>query len=962
MNYSLSRISISLVIITLISGLPTEDFSVALEIHEKGANQLPTLPSHGIYRAYPGHAIQLPIDASDPEGGDLRYASDNLPLGAQLDELTGVLTWTPGIEQLGPFYIDFRVTDDGDPPMAVDGILIFQVIPLSDCTDPDCDPATGCDFIPIPISTPCCAGEPAERIAEPEAGCPEGLVLHVGRNTRSFGRLQNCDLFEVTAFPQGGANLTLHVEARCVNAQLPATIRIRLEVESGLILDAEQTADLLLRSDGYAQALGLIFAIPRNINVLDLENQEVLLTASLTDGDGLMVREKLRLTLRRDELEELPNPDLIVSPAGETGCIGCHRPLNPISGMRAGIEDPHPWLALDCIDCHGGNNDSNTYEEAHVFPTSGPGFIKNLALDKLDQVDADYVRFVNPGDLRVAAQSCGADSPADTGGGCHQQIVDSVPSSVMSTYAGHYTLPRYLAGSQDRESIYAAVDRTNPHFDPQTAPEGTVAGFEALRGPDLGERDNIQAVLDIYLPKACPTCHLSDFGPNDNPGKYRSSGCSACHMLYDDDGLSRSADPAIPAYFPPHPIKHELTTAIPVEQCAHCHFQGGRIGLAYRGIREGGFPHDKTPENAVPLGRSIYGHDDKFYFTDEDNTNFIDETPPDLHFEAGMVCADCHVGGDVHGDGNFYSSERYQVGIRCEDCHGTVRAAIEEDPADGFFKNSKGWPHKRIRRAEDDRILLKLATQDREVEIPQIHAILESGSNPRMRRAMGVRGNGFSHTDKLECYTCHTSWRQTCFGCHIQVNDRSVQLNLTTGEVTQGGILAQRDDYSTEFFALGLNARGKITPLCSSMSIFMRYTDEVGRPQFWDKVRTSGDGKVGFGWNPFFHHTVSKVPQNCDACHPVGSVEEPENAARLRETYGYGTGEFLATDDQAVTYDLSAFLNEDGELTSDFPHPNTGPVPPELRDRAASILVVPQSREDQNSIKSPHWLSFGFIR
>ena len=80
--------------------------------------------------------------------------------------------------------------------------------------------------------------------------------------------------------------------------------------------------------------------------------------------------------------------------------------------------------------------------------------------------------------------------------------------------------------------------------------------------------------------------------------------------------------------------------------------------------------------------------------------NLIDETPPDLHVSAGMACADCHVGGDVHGDGNLYSSERYQVGIRCEDCHGTVRAEVREDAVDG---------HVRLRfvHADDNRVYIQ---------------------------------------------------------------------------------------------------------------------------------------------------------------------------------------------------------------------------------------------------------------
>ena len=73
---------------------------------------------------------------------------------------------------------------------------------------------------------------------------------------------------------------------------------------------------------------------------------------------------------------------------------------------------------------------------------------------------------------------------------------------------------------------------------------------------------------DIYLPKSCPTCHLSSFGPNDEKGAYRSSGCTACHMVYDNDGRSQSDDPVITELFPPHPKKHVLTTAIPTEKAA----------------------------------------------------------------------------------------------------------------------------------------------------------------------------------------------------------------------------------------------------------------------------------------------------------------------------------------------------------------------------------------------------------
>ena len=44
---------------------------------------------------------------------------------------------------------------------------------------------------------------------------------------------------------------------------------------------------------------------------------------------------------------------------------------------------------------------------------------------------------------------------------------------------------------------------------------------------------------------------------------------------------------------------------------------------------------------------------------------------PDVHFDAGMGCADCHDGMDVHGDGTAYTSMRQPGAVKasCENCH-----------------------------------------------------------------------------------------------------------------------------------------------------------------------------------------------------------------------------------------------------------------------------------------------------
>src|SRR5262249_5377191 len=90
---------------------------------------------------------------------------------------------------------------------------------------------------------------------------------------------------------------------------------------------------------------------------------------------------------------------------------------------------------------------------------------------------------------------------------------------------------------------------------------------------------------------------LNFLGTNDQPGDYRSSGCTACHMIYANDRsrihsgpyakygnrgtasplAEDNPDPMIPKDEPGHPIKHAWArgSAIPTSQCMVCHIHPG---------------------------------------------------------------------------------------------------------------------------------------------------------------------------------------------------------------------------------------------------------------------------------------------------------------------------------------------------------------------------------------------------
>ncbi len=116
-------------------------------------NHPPVVPAEEIYRTFPGAEIDRPLAASDPDGGPFSCQATDLPAGASFDTAAKVLHWTPAADQLGPFYVPYTCTDQGQPPLSSPGRMIFKVDPPDSCSITSCDPATGC-------TTDAAAGDP----------------------------------------------------------------------------------------------------------------------------------------------------------------------------------------------------------------------------------------------------------------------------------------------------------------------------------------------------------------------------------------------------------------------------------------------------------------------------------------------------------------------------------------------------------------------------------------------------------------------------------------------------------------------------------------------------------------------------------------------------------------------------------------------------------------------------------
>lgn len=160
-------------------------------------------------------------------------------------------------------------------------------------------------------------------------------------------------------------------------------------------------------------------------------------------------------------------------------------------------------------------------------------------------------------------------------------------------------------------------------------------------------------VFGVTMPGGCSKCHI---------GEEKTTSCTTCHEDYGT-----------------YPEGHGKKVSM--DKCVNCH--GKRSGAGYTGYLAG----------------------------------FKKKGPhPDIHYEKGLECMDCHTTSEIHGDGKTYDSQFIAVKTRCEDCH---------------INPSK---------------VIKGAWVTQYVPDKTAHEL---------------------HAKKLGCTACHLGWYQSCKNCHL---------------------------------------------------------------------------------------------------------------------------------------------------------------------------------------------------
>jgi hypothetical protein len=365
---------------------------------------------------------------------------------------------------------------------------------------------------------------------------------------------------------------------------------------------------------------------------------------------------------RHAEEERIPPESLMHQSAEQaqaksTSCVACHGGIEPMHAS--------PVVQLGCVDCHGGDPCATTLACAHVRPRfaelwpTAANPVRTFAL--LNQEDPEFVRFVNPGDFRVAHLSCGTV-------GCHQRIVETGRKSIMAHSAMVPGSALYNNGAVPNKiyrfgEFYAPDGTAQRAFSTPRATyedvfkRGVVPWLDPLPNFRVTQPDFRFRILEVNNNATSKRGAGTDFrvdgvfinlqktklndptmaflGMNNNPGDYRSSGCTSCHVLYANDrdpdhsahlagygnrGQSISGDPCIRKDEPGHPLVHQFTRRIPNSQCMTCHFHQGSGALGnYLGYIWWDYETDAeaitsrygrpVPDGKLPGGFSLARHD-----------------------------------------------------------------------------------------------------------------------------------------------------------------------------------------------------------------------------------------------------------------------------------------------------------------------------------------------------------------
>lgn len=473
----------------------------------------------------------------------------------------------------------------------------------------------------------------------------------------------------------------------------------------------------------------------------------------------------------------------------------------------------------NCVSCHSENR---SMDPSHAFSCSACHGGDPTGQDK---AAAHEGLIVDPGNLDFVSKSCGK---------CHPEEARRVRRSPMALAPRIINHTRFALGAQ-----------------PSPAPGYLTKETESYQ--QIPRSEESKNIGDDLLRRSCLRCHLFTRG-SSRTGEMRGQGCSACHVPYPNDATARGGF-------------HAIVKALGVTPCLKCH-NSNHVGADFVGLFEKDYHRGfRSPFVNGRLAPTIYGSEQHMLI-------------PDVHFRAGMECADCHTLDEIHGSGELNKLPTSSVTISCRRCHVTGdHPAVMRDPL-GSFRLLRG-----------DRVIPNWNPDSIPHSVP-------------------------SHRNRLRCSSCHAAWSFQDYGLHVMLeerpdywkwaptaaqNDPQVQEILMntvgtfveilppsngvkppvpedkwlppftkdwlSGEKTKGAWFRGFTYRRWSNPPLGIDGKGLVSVMRPKYQYVVSHVDSDENLLLDRWIPRTADGNQAFLWNPYAPHTISDRPRMCHDCH-----------------------------------------------------------------------------------------------
>lgn len=491
----------------------------------------------------------------------------------------------------------------------------------------------------------------------------------------------------------------------------------------------------------------------------------------------------------------------------------------------------------------------------------------------------------DPGDLSTAEKTCGK---------CHPEKVKRVRNSPMAL------APRM-------------INHTRFSFGAQKSPEpshGTVAVDPLAQVPVPSRSSNLG---DDLLRRACLRCHLHTRGSN-RWGEHRGKGCSACHVPYPNSSDGK-------------PRPHTIVRSAGMTACLKCH-NANHVGADYVGLYEKDLHRGfRSPFVEGKQPPTIYGAEQH-------------RLSSDVHYRAGMECADCHTLDEIHGTGKVSQSPFNGVKISCEGCHVTGDHPAILKTAEGAMTLLRG-----------------------------------NGRNVPSWNPETVPHSVAAHRKRLKCSACHAAWSFQDYGFHLMLeeradywkwaptalqNDPQVQDLLKSQVGTEADLLppasgavkarpekawrapTSRDwlngesrkgawfrGYTMRRWArppLGRDHKGKVAIFRPMHQYVVSHVTADDSLLLDRTIPTTGAGFPALICNPYAPHSIAPQGRACHDCH--GNTKAAGLGDMLKRTKTRGGEPILLPERQIPGHSFrwDALTDNQGNALQHSSHPKAGPL------------------------------------